>query len=146
MALSLFKRTEPRWFLRPAQGLNVADVDLSTVSAAVNMDQSEVGITTAPVFVLIKNEGKKPLPDMLAILRAPAGASIIHPEELFGVAEKRQRTGKMRAGQIIRYKVAIKTKPDFRGGVLEFELRNPDVSPSGPGYFSIKLNLQADRL
>lgn len=146
MALSLFKRTEPRWFLRPAQGLNVADVDLSTVSAAVNMDQSEVGITTTPVFVLIKNEGKKPLPDMLAILRAPAGASIIHLEELFGVAEKRQRTGKMRAGQIIRYKVAIKTKPDFRGGVLEFELRNPDVSPSGPGYFSIKLNLQADRL
>jgi len=146
MALSLFKRTEPRWYLGPAQGLNVADVDLSTVSAAVNMDQSEVGITTAPVFVLIKNEGKKPLPDMLAILRAPAGASIIHPEELFGVAEKRQRTGKMRAGQIIRYKVAIKTKPDFRGGVLEFELRNPDVSPSDPGYFSIRLNLHADRL
>ncbi len=146
MALSLFKRTESRWLLRPAQGLNVADVDISTVSAAVNVDQSEVGVTAAPVFVLIKNEGKKPLPDMLAVLRAPAGISIIHPEELFGVTEKRQRTGKMRAGQIIRYKVAIKTKPEFRGGVLEFELRNPDLSPSDPSYFTIKLNLQADRL
>ena len=146
MALSLFKRTEPRWFLRPAQGLNVADADMSTVSAAINIDGAEVGITPAQVFVLIKNEGKKPLPDMLAVLRAPSGSSIIHPEELFGVAEKRQRTGAMRAGQVIRYKVAIKTKPEFRGGVLEFELRNPDISPSGPGYFSIKLNLQADRL
>ena len=146
MALSLFKRNESRWFLRPAQGLNVADVGLSTVSAGVNVDQSEVGATSSPVFVLIKNEGKKPLSDMLAILRAPNGASIIPPDAVLGVTEKRQRTGNMRAGQIIRYKVAIKTKPEFRGGVLEFELRNPDISPSGPGYFSIKLNLQADRL
>jgi hypothetical protein len=145
MALSLFKRSETRWYLRPAQGLNVADVEMSTVSAAVNIDRSEVGVTSAPVFVLIKNEGNKPLPDMLAVLRAPTGATIIHPEEVFGVAEKRQRTGKMRAGAIIRYKVALKTKPDFRGGVVEFELRNPDLAPNDPSYFAIKLEVQADR-
>ena len=146
MALSLFKRTAPRWYLRSAQGLNVADVDLSTVSAAINIDGAEVGITPAQIFVLIKNEGKKPLPDMLAVLRAPAETSIIHPEELFGVAEKRQRTGAIRAGQVIRYKVALKTRPEFRGGVVEFELRNPDLSPSDDPYFSIKLDLNISRI
>jgi len=145
MALSLFKRTEPKWHLRPAQGLNVVDVELSTVSAALSVDGSEVGIYPAQVFVLIKNEGSKPLPDMLAILRAPAESSIVHPEELFGVSEKRQLTGKMRAQQIIRYKVALKTRPEFRGGTLVFELRNPDLPASDSAYFTIKLELHADR-
>ena len=145
MALSLFKRTEPKWHLRPAQGLSVVDVELSTVSAALSVDGAEVGMNPAQVFVLIKNEGSKPLPDMLAILRAPADASIVHPEELFGVAEKRQLTGQMRARQIIRYKVALKTRPEFRGGTLDFELRNPDLPASDPAYFTIKLELHADR-
>jgi len=146
MVRALFKRAEPRWLVRPAQGLNVADVELSTVSAAINIDGGEVGLVPAPVFVLIKNEGSKPLPDSLAILRAPAGAVIIHPDEIFGVAEKRQRTGKMRAGQITRYKVALKTRPEFRGGTVEFELRNPELSPSDNPYFSIKLELRTDRI
>jgi hypothetical protein len=146
MPRPFFKRAVDRRYVRPAQGLNVANVELSTVSTAINIEQAEVSVTSAPVFVLIKNEGRKSLPDMLAILRAPEGASITHSAELSGEPEKRQRTGKMHPGQIIRYKVAIRTKPEFRGGVLEFELRNPDLSPSDPSYFSIKLDLQADRL
>lgn len=146
MALSLFKKSESRWLIRPAQGLNVAEVGLSTVSAAVNIDGAEVGISTAQVFVLIKNEGDKAIPDLMAVLRAPAGLSIVSADQLFGSAEKRERTGRIRAGQIIRYKIALKSRPEFRGGTVEFELRNPDLAPSDVPIFRISLELQTDRI
>ena len=123
----------------------MVDVNQSTVSAAISVDGAQVGERPAQIFVLIKNEGTKPLPDMMAILRAPAGTTIAPPDELFGVAEKRQRTGKMRAGQIIRYKIALKSRIEFRGGVLEFELRDPDLAPMDPPYFAIRTELLTDR-
>ena len=146
MARQLFKRREEEWLILPAQGLNVADVESSVISASLSVEQSHIGKTTSRLFVLIRNEGDKKVKDLHIILKAPGGLVIINPGEVFGVQEKRHKTGAISARQNIRYKIDLKSRPEFRGGDLTFELRNPNQLESEAPYFAINLPLRANRL
>ena len=146
MARQLFKRREEEWLILPAQGLNVADVDSSVISASLSVEQSQIGKTLSRLLVLIRNEGDKKVQDLQMILKAPGGLVIINPGEVFGVQEKRHKTGDIGSRENIRYKIDLKSRPEFRGGDLTFELRNPNHLESDTPYFTINLPLRANRI
>ena len=139
MAIQLFKRKQEQWMTAPAQGLNVANVDSSVISASINIEESIVGHTSARLIVLIRNEGEKKVRDLLMVLKAPSGLVVVNPGELFGIEVKRHKTGPINARQNIRYKIDLKSRPEFRGGEVIFELRDPDSAESAEPYFAINL-------
>jgi hypothetical protein len=73
------------------------------------------------------------------VLKAPSGLVIVNPGELFGIEVKRHKTGPINARQNIRYKINLKSRPEYRGGEVIFELRDPDSAESAEPYFAINL-------
>jgi hypothetical protein len=141
MAIQIFKRKQEHWITAPAQALNVANIDSSVISASINVEESVVGQSPARLLVLIRNEGDKKVKNILMVLKAPAGVVIVNPGEVFGIEEKRHKTGAITAHQNIRYKIDLKSRPEFRGGEIVFELRDPASAESEDPYFTINLPL-----
>ncbi len=122
MAISIRRPSLGKKVLLAAKGINIAHLQSSIMSIMVNLNEPLPSDSEASLQVFIKNDGRSPISSLHLELDTPAGVAIVNPGEVFGGGHRGLTVDKLRAGQSMKFKLGVRSHPDFKSGTLIFRL------------------------